>query len=157
MSATKDGEKTVWERVRDEAAALAATLRSDGWDVCQVRADHVAAIDPDDSNSYGGLVYTVPDGVGETLPALLEGGSFDRYEVFRTVAGGELYLVTRLRDEESERGVVLAGAVALDQVAELADAARERGELHTHVRLLDGTHLATFRHADPTDFFPEDG
>ncbi|CCQ33569.1 hypothetical protein HLRTI_002527 [Halorhabdus tiamatea SARL4B] len=157
MSATTAGEKTVWKHVREEAAALAATLRVDGWDVCQVRADHVAAIELGDSAARTGLVYTVPDSVGEGLPALLEGGSFDRYEVFRTVAGGELYLVTRLRDEETERGVVLAGAVGLDQVAELAEAARERGELRTHVRLLDGTHLATFRHADPTDFFPEDG
>lgn len=157
MSATTDGEKTVWERVREEATALATALRSDGWEVRQVRASHVAAIDPSDAAQPTGLVYTVPDSVGETLPALLEGGSFDRYEVFRTVAGGDLYLVTRLRDEENERGVVLTGAIALEQVTGLADAARERGELGTHVRLLDGTHLATFRHADPTDFFPEDG
>jgi len=156
MSATTGTEKTVWEQVREEAAALAAGLRADGWDVSQVQADHVAAIEPGDSAAHAGLVYTVPDSVGETLPALVEGGSFDRYDVFRTVAGGDLYLVTRLRDEETERGVVLAGVVALDQVAELADAARERGELRSHVRLLDGTHLATFRHEDPTHFFPEE-
>lgn len=155
MSATTGGDETVWERVREEAAALAAELRADGWDVSLVRADHVAAIEPGDSTAREGLVYTVPDSVGETLPALVDGGSFDRYEVFRTVAGGDLYLVTRLRDEETGRGVVLAGAVGLDQVSGLADAARERGELHTHVRLLDGTHLATFRHEEPAHFFPE--
>jgi len=157
MSATRSGEPTVWEQVREEATALAALLRADGWDVVQVRADHVAAVESGDSTARTGLVYTVPDSVEEVLPTLVEGGSFDRYEVFRTVARGDLYLVTRLRDEETEQGVVLAGAVGLDQVGGLADAARERGELHTHVRLLDGTYLATFRHEDPTHFFPEDG
>lgn len=156
MSATTGGGRTVWERVREDAEELAAELQADGWQVCVVQAGHVAAVPPSASTDRHGLVYIVPDSVGEELPELVDESSFDRYEVFRTVAGNTLYLVIRVRDDETERGVVLSGAIDVEQGQELADAARERDELHSHVRLLDGTHLATFRHEDPTHFFPEE-
>lgn len=44
-----------------------------------------------------------------------------------------------------------AGAV-LDEYA-----VRNAGELHTHVQLLDWTHLGSFRHDDPAAFLPSLG
>ncbi|WP_135666072.1 DUF7529 family protein [Halorhabdus rudnickae] len=154
MSATTPDGQAVWERVLEDAKALAAELRVDGWDVLIVRADHVAAVSPRESTERHGLIFTAPDSVAEQLPDLIDGGSFDRYEVHREDVAENRFLAIRIRDDETERGVVLVGVLDWSRIGDLADAAREREQLHSHVRLLDGTHVATFRHEDPSLFFP---
>lgn len=154
-SAITDGG-TAAERLRDSVADMADALRADGWEVQTVHAGHVTPVPPEAEEDHHGLVYVAPDGVAETLPEAVERGSFDRYEAFRHVAGDDLSLVTELRDSQRQLAVLLAGTVDRERAEPLAQAARERGVLHSHVRLLDGTHLATFRHEEPTHFFPED-
>ncbi len=50
--------------------------------------------------------------------------------------------------------ILLAGTVDTTAADPLVEAAAERGELRTHVQLLDGTHLGSFEHDDPSLFFP---
>lgn len=100
-----------------------------------------------------GLVYVPPDSVGEELPALVERDEFDRYETFRRQVGSDLFLLTKVTTHDADAAVLLVGAVDLSTAQPLIDVARERSELHSHVRLLDETHLATFHHEDP-DHFP---
>jgi hypothetical protein len=156
MATTTGNEQTVQKRVLAAADGLAEDLRADGWDVRLVRAGHVAPVPPGESEENHGVVYVVPDSAGEELTEVVEGGSFDQYEAYRHVSGRDLSLVTELRDPERRVAVVLVGTVDRDRAEPLATAARERGVLRSHVRLLDGTPLATFRHEEPGHFFPEE-
>ncbi|WP_436908600.1 DUF7529 family protein [Halosimplex marinum] len=159
MSAETDDDTSPWGETVREANEMAAELRADGWEVVVVRAGHVAPLSPEASETdRSGLVYLAPDGVAESLPAVAERGEFDRSRAFRRRLGTDLFLVTRVSDPERRLAVLLVGGVDLDQpaAADLAAAARERGRLHSHVELLDGTHLATFAHDHPADFLPED-
>jgi hypothetical protein len=155
MAEATGTDGTVRERVLDTADGLARELREDGWEVRVVNAGHVAPVQPSEAEDHHGLMYLVPDSAGEKVLELLDRGSFDRYETFRHVAASDLSLVTRLTDRANELAVILVGTFDLDRAEGLASAARERGELYSHVRLLDGTHVATFRHEDPAHFFPE--
>jgi hypothetical protein len=150
---TQDGTSP-WGRTLEEANAMADRLRGDGWDVVTVRAAHVGPLAPDEGDTDRfGLVYVAPDGVSESLPAAVERGDLRNYEVFRRELGSDLYLLTRLTDPDERVAVLLVGAVDLSMADGLVDAARERGAVHSHVELLDGTHLLSVRHDDPSAFF----
>jgi len=156
MSANAADDASAWGRTLREAGEMADRLRADGWDVVTVRAGHVAPVAPErgDTDRFG-LVYVAPDGVADALPNVLGRADIDRYEAFRRQVGDDLFLLTRLSDPDAAVAVLLVGAVTLTTAEPLVDAARDRGAFHSHVDLLDGTHIASFRHDDPAAFFPQ--
>lgn len=138
---------------------MAETLRADGWDAVVVRAGNVAPVVPEDrDDDRFGLTYLAPDGVAESLPAAIEGASLEQSTVFTQQVGTDHFLLTRVSDPNARVAVLLVGAVDLSQPAvdDLASLATDRGHLYSLVELLDGTHLATFRHDHPADFLPEE-
>jgi len=156
MAANATDDSSAWGRTLGEAGEMADRLRTEGWDVVTVRAGHVAPVPPErgDTDRFG-LVYVAPEGVADTLPAVVERADLRRYEVFRRQVGNDLFLLTRLDDPDARVAVLLVGAVNLTTAEPLVDAARERGVLHSHVHLLDETRLASVRHDDPAAFFPQ--
>lgn len=136
---------------------MTATLEADGWDVVTVRAGHVAPEPP----SHGeidrfGFVYLAQGADEAALRSAFDAGDFESYQVFSHRTGSNLYAITRLTDPDRSLAVLLVGAVNLTHAAELATAAHERGEMYSHVQLLDGTHLGSVHHDDPAHFLPED-
>lgn len=157
MTDLDSAEATPWRRTLAAATDAAEELRDDGWDVTTVRAGHVAPEPPEhgDSDRYG-LVYVAPDSTEAPFREAFEPGAFDTYEVFRRRDGSDLYLLTRVLDHDRRIAVVLVGAVNLAHAADLRATAAETGEMYSHVQLLDGTHLGTFEHDDPSLFFGGD-
>lgn len=158
MAADTDDDPSAWSRTLREANEMAEDLRADDWEVVTVRAGHVAPVAPDHGETDRfGLVYVAPDGVAESLPAAVDGAEFDRSTAFRRRVGTDLFLLTRVEATDARVAVLLVGAVDLSrpEASDLASVARDRGHLRSHVELLDGTHLATFRHDHPADFLPE--
>jgi len=150
-----DSGLSAWGRTLREANEMADRLRSEGYDVVTVRAGHVAPLAPDEGDDDRfGLVYVAPDSVAESLLALVERAAIDEYEVFRRAVGGDLFVLVCLTDEDGRAAVLLVGAVTRAGAGPIVDAARERGVVHSHVELLDGTRLLSVRHDDPAAFFP---
>ena len=149
-----DAELGAWERTLEEMTALAAERADEGWDTLTVTAADTAPTPPDagETDRFG-LVYTVGGDVASDVAAAHDAG-FDRYEVYRRQVGGTLFLVTELRNTGERRAVFVAGAVDLTVADRLVEAARERGELYTHLQTLDWTHLGSVHHDDPGAFFP---
>ena len=144
-----------WGETLQEANEMGERLRADGWEVVTVRAGHVAPFPPDRGDAdRSGLVFVAPDDVADGLRAAVDGADLTDYEVFRRQVGSDLFVLVRLTDADARVAVLLVGAVDLATAGPLREAARERGVLYSHVRLLDGTHLAIFRHDDPTAVFP---
>lgn len=157
MSDSTPSGGSAWSRTLESATEMADDLRAEGWEVVTVRAGHVAPEPPGagDTGRFG-YVYLAQGEIAEEFEAAIEEGSFEEYEVFASREGNDLFLLTRVLDSDRGLAVLLVGAVDLTQAGELASAARERGEMYSHVVLLDGTHLGSFRHDDPSVLLPED-
>lgn len=155
MSGDADDERGGWQRTVDALRELESELEAAGWEVVAVPAGHVAPVSPEagESDRFG-LVHTVPGEVAEAFEAAFEAGRFAEYEVFRRQVGNRLFLVTKLTAPDERVAILLAGNVDMTYADALEAAAESRGELYTHVELLDGTHLGSFQHDDPALFFP---
>ncbi len=146
-----------WAKTLASTTEMETELRDDGWEVVTVRAGHVAPEPPEhgDTDRFG-FVYLAQGEDADDFTDAVERAAFDGYEVFNRREGDDLFVLTRLTDAEQKLAVLLVGAVNLSHATDLAEAARERGVMYSHVQLLDGTHLGSFRHDDPTAFLPED-
>lgn len=156
MTTDGDGDdRGAWERTLDALRDLESELEADGWTVVAVPAGHVAPVPPEaEAADRFGLVHVVPGDEAEGFATAFETGTFAEYEVFRRTVGRRLFLLTKLTAPEERIAILLAGTVDTTQAEALIAAAEERGEIHTHVQLLDGTHLGSFQHDDPALFFP---
>lgn len=144
-----------WQRTLAELRRLEAELEEDGWQVVAVAAGHVAPEPPGagETDRFG-LVHVVPGDEVDGFTEAFGAGTFGEYEVFRRRVGHRLYLLTKLTAAEQRVAILLAGSVDCTQADALIEAAAARGEIYTHMQLLDGTHLGSFKHDDPTLFFP---
>lgn len=147
---------TAWSRTVGELRLLEEDLEADGWEVAAIIAGHVAPEPPaaGDTDRFG-LVYVIPGDDAETFNDTFRAGEFAEYEIFRQRLGQRLFLVTKLSDPHARTAILLAGNVDLTQSSALIETARDREVLYTHVQLLDGTVLGSFRHEDPSLFFEE--
>lgn len=154
-NATEPTETTSpWERTLTEMRALAAERRAEGWTAATVQAGDTTPEPPSagESDRFG-IVYTVPNDSVDPIRSFSDDGSVDEYTVYRRTAGSTLFVVTELADHDSRAVLFVAGAVDLDYADDLKTAAAAAGEMYTHLQLLDWTHLASFRHDDPSAFF----
>lgn len=151
-----EGE-SAWARTLASATEMEAEMREDGWEVVTIRAGHVAPEPPEhgDTDRFG-FVYVAQGEDAEAFRDAAERAEFDGYEVFNRREGEDLFVLTRMTDADGELALLLVGTVNLSHAGDLAAAARERGEMYSHVQLLDGTLLGSFRHDDPDAFLPED-
>ncbi|MFC7155950.1 hypothetical protein ACFQPA_10835 [Halomarina halobia] len=172
LASNADQLKDAWEATLEEMRAIAAELEAEGWDVTAVSAVNTAPTNPEagESDRFG-LVHVVADNRAEDFRGAFERGTgaspesedgevtelggFERYEVFRTEAGGSAFQVTVLYADEPRVAIVLAGGYELAFAQGMIRTAIERDEMYTHVQTLDKTHLGSFRHEDWELFFPE--
>lgn len=156
MTGDSDDEaENAWQRTVAELNRLEAELEAAGQHVVAIPAGHIAPVPPDagETDRFG-LVHVIPGEEAEAFTDAFEAGAFVEYEVFRRQVGHRLFLLTKLGAPDAEVTILLAGSVATTYADGLREAAASRGEIYTHVQLLDGTHLGSFRHDDPALFFP---
>jgi len=143
-----------WRETIADLNELAAEREADGWQTVCLQAGDTAPVSPavGESDRFG-YVYTVSNDVVDEFEAVFDAGTFDSFTVYRKQLGETLFLITEVTDSKAEVSILIAGAVDLDSVDALKEAAMEAGEMYTHVQLLDWTHLGSFSHDDPSAFF----
>lgn len=147
-----------WEQTIADLESVAEERREAGFETVTIQAADTAPEPPAAGRTDRfGLVYTVPSNAADEFGAVDERAEFDEFRVYRRRVGETLYLVTELRDPGTETAVLIAGAVDLTLADALKRAARERGVIYTHLRLLDGTELGSFSHEPPEAFFGDLG
>jgi hypothetical protein len=148
--------KDAWEATIEDMYAMAEELEEQGWEVTAIGAGHTAPESPRaEPEGRFGLTYTIPDNYAEAFREAFREDGFERYEVYRGEQEGTAFQVTALYDEGTSTAVLLAGAYELRHATPLVATAMKTGEMYTHVRLLDGTHLGSFRHEGYELFFPD--
>ncbi|MEF8842514.1 MAG: hypothetical protein V5A62_12965 [Haloarculaceae archaeon] len=148
--------KEAWEATIEDMHAMAEELEEQGWEVAAIGAGHTAPESPraEPEGRYG-LTYTVPDNYADEFREAFREDGFERYEVYREEQEGTAFQVTALYDGETSTAILLAGAYELRHANPLIATAMKVGEMYSHVRLLDGTHLGSFRHEGYELFFPD--
>lgn len=148
--------KDAWEATIEDMYAMEAELEAEGWEVAAVGAGHTTPESPRaEPEGRFGLTYTIPDNFAERFGEAFREDGFDRYEVYRGEQEGTVFQVTALYDDETSTAILLAGAYELRDANPLIATAMKAGVMYSHVRLLDGTHLGSFRHDGYELFFPD--
>ena len=148
--------KDAWEATIEDMYAMEEELEEQGWAVAAIGAGHTAPESPRaEPEGRFGLTYTIPDNYAEVFREAFRENGFERYEVYRQEQEGTAFQVTALYDDETETAILLAGAYELRHANPLIATAMKTGEMYSHVRLLDGTHLGSFQHEGYELFFPD--
>jgi len=136
-----------WQQTLDEMDALAADRRADGWEVLTVMAAHTDTVSRDmREHDRFGLSHIVPDSDADAFAELYDEDAFDEYLAYGTEVEQYMYLVTELVDAERERSIMIASQYDTTFAPGMVENAREEGVLHTYVKRIDGTILATVDH-----------
>lgn len=154
---TPSPQSAAWERTREEASDIVAEHESAGWTATLVTAGHVAPETPERSDTdRPALEFVVPGEDAAAVESAVATVDFDATRVHRRAMEGWTFLVIELLATAAERAILVAGAYESRFEAPIASAARDSGTVLTVIRTLDETVAATFRHDDPSVFFPED-
>jgi hypothetical protein len=156
LAAHHEARKDAWSRTLADMNAMAEELEDQGWETVTVGAGDTAPEHPDvGEEGRWGLVYVVPGNHAAEFVEVFEEGAFPEYNVYRTVAGNQVFLVTELRDADSRTAIFVAGAYERSRARPLIDTAKSAGKMYTHLQKLDGTHLGSFEHEGYEKFFPD--
>ncbi|MEE6210663.1 hypothetical protein U3A55_10905 [Salarchaeum sp. III] len=156
-----DAKRDAWAQTLADMEALADDLEAEGWTTVTLRAGDTATKgldsndDPDDEDVQYGIFHVVPDNDAAAFEDAFREDGFPVYDVYRAEVDGRVFLVTELRDPETETAIFIAGNFLRHYAQPLVEAAVEQGGLYTHVQRLDTTHLGSFEHDGYEKFFPE--
>jgi hypothetical protein len=156
MSQNAGAYKDAWTATIEEMKSMAAELEEDGWDAYYVGAGDTAPESPRvEPEGRFGLTYVIPNNYEEGFVDAFRAGGFGEYEVFRNEVAGTVFQVTVLYDEPTNQAILIAGNYDLMHANPSILTSMREGETYTHVQLLDGTHLGSFRHEQWGLFFPD--
>ena len=149
--------KEAWGRTNEDMEAIAEARREEGWEVVAVPAVHTSPVGKRQGKNEErfGLVHVIPDNYADEFVEAFEQGEFPRYEAYRNEVGQHVYLVTELRDPETETVILIASHYEGNRAREMLRSVREEGVIYTHAKTLDGTHLGSVRHEEYGPLVPE--
>ncbi|MHB9288086.1 hypothetical protein ACKVMT_13725 [Halobacteriales archaeon Cl-PHB] len=152
--AAKDG----WERTVEDMRAMAEDRRKRGFDTYTLASGNTGTIAPNEGgpdDDRFGLSHLIPDDELEEFEEFYQNGEYTDTGVYQVTDSGNTLMVTEHIDHDNERIIYIAGAFRIVDAAALVRAAMDRGYLHTYVRTLDNEIHGTFKHDDPSAFFPD--
>lgn len=159
LAASADVHRNAWEETIEEMNASADEYAADGWETHAVAALNTAAVSRDEAAAARadigwGLVHTIPDNFVDGFADAVDRGAFPEYDVFRRLVDGRVFHLLVLRDPDERLALFVAGNYPLQGAEGCIAAAKDEEGLQSWLRGTDGTVAGTFRHAEPSKFFP---
>lgn len=138
-----------WQELLDDADAIAAEYRDDGWETLVIQPGDVTPL----SGEPFGLDVLAPSGEFEALEATLEAATFDTTHVYRAEKDDVRFFI--IVTEAADAGVtaIVPAFLTLQEEAPLKEKATDEGVMYTHVHPLSEETRVTFSHDDPELFF----
>ena len=145
-----------WEQTVTDMRQMAADRQDSGYDTVAIPAGDTTPKPPasGDTNEWG-LSHIIPGNFAADFTDTHERADFDDTGVYQAQLDGLAFIVTELIDHDTQIAVFIAGSYKLQFAAPLVRTAIDRDKMFTHVHKLDGTHLGTVEHDDPSAFFPD--
>lgn len=151
-----EAAKEGWIQLLEEMEAMDDQFAAEGWETLSIAAGDAAPVVPEKSSlDRHGYAYVIPGDDAERFRERFVPDGFPRSEVYRAVAGSNLFLLTVLQDPPTETAILVAGVLDLGDLSECRRISQQSGKMYTHILKIDGTHLGSFEHDDPEPFFPD--
>ncbi len=145
-----------WEQTIADMRRMAADRQDNGYETVAVPAGDTTPKPPTsgDTDEWG-FSHVIPGNYAAEFTEMYEQADFEETGVYQAQIDGLAFLVTECLDHDEQIAVFIAGSYKLQFAAPLVRTAMDRGRMFTHVQKLDGTHLGTIEHDDPSAFFPD--
>ncbi|WP_255198262.1 DUF7529 family protein [Halorarius litoreus] len=155
MSADNPFGKVVghWEAVVEDMEETATQYRNAGWETVELHPGDVTVV-PADHEQFG-IVAIAPDDEFAALLDIVEGRTFDSYEVYRGDTEGVVFLLVVVEADAADAAVFLPAYYERTESGE-GELRKHEGVLHTRVRNLQGDEIVEFTHENPEPFFPDE-
>lgn len=156
IARSSDQARGAWQQTLADLDAMVADREDAGYEVAKVVAGDTTPKDPasGDTDEWG-LSYVIPANHVEAFESVYDRATFDETGVYQAHSGPFQFIVTECIDHDAELVLFVAGSYELRFAADLVRTAVDRDRMYTHLKKLDGTHLATIEHEDPDSFFPD--
>lgn len=148
-----------WDDVLDDLEATAEEYDEAGWTTVTVDPGDVAFRSEDAFDRFGiELVLGDEEAAAVAEHVTAPDASFDTCSVFQAPVEDVVFLVVVVEDPGREVAILYPAFydTTSEDVQATLDLARERREMHTHLRDLGEEHLLTFTHDDVSLFLPEE-
>lgn len=143
-----------WRDLLEDTAATATEYEAQGWDVCSLNPGDVTP--RYDSEKPFGLGVLVPNPQFDTVDELVNSGTFDNVEVYKSAVGPVVFLLVVERDEEREIAILIPAYYNRMTDSEFVEAVEDKEEMRFQIRALGEAHEISFAHEDCSLFLPED-
>lgn len=155
IARSPDAVRDGWGRTIEDTRRMMTDREEDGYETLMLPAGDTTPKNPDsgETNEWG-LSYTIPGNKAEPFLEFTERASFDETAVYQKAEGGNVFIVTECIDLNNKLSLFVIGAYQMRFASPMVRTAMDRGEMHTHIKKLDGTHLQTIEHRHPEAFFP---
>lgn len=158
LAGVQDTLKSGWQRTLEDMTAMAANREDKGYQTLTVPTGDAApeppSAGPEDDDSWG-ISFVVPGNKADELRERFRTSEFDDVGVYQATVQGQVFLVVELVDTDDDVAVFLAGHYEMRHAPALVRHALEQDAMYVHAQRLDGSHVGTAKHDDPTDFFPD--
>ena len=144
-----------FKRAVEDMRAMAKDREDKGFQTLTIPAGDVATKNPADGDDEWGLSFVIPGDRAEDFEFFYAEGEYDETGVYQSATTAHVFVVTEYVDFDAGLVVFLAGSYEKRFAAPMVRTAMDRGRMYTHVKKLDTTHLGTFEHDDPHEFFPD--
>lgn len=155
IAAQSEAASSGFERAVEDMRAMAKDREDKGFQTLTIPAGDVATKNPSDGDDEWGLSFVIPGDKAEEFEYFYEEGEYEDTGVYQSGTAAHVFIVTEHVDLDAGLVVFLAGSYEKRYAAPMVRTAMDRGRMYTHVKKLDSTHLGTFAHDDPSEFFPD--
>lgn len=158
IAESPDSIREAWDQTISDARAMATDREDAGYETLVLVSQDTSPVAPDagDGDEWG-LTHLLDGDTAETFADARERVDFDETAVYQAGAADSVFMVTECIDHDAEFVLFIAGAFRRREAIDLVRAALDREEMHSHVRLLDGTIVGSIEHDAASPFFPNPG
>ncbi|QSG08851.1 DUF7529 family protein [Halapricum desulfuricans] len=156
LAQASDEAQSGWEQTVEDMRRMAADRADTGYETVTIAAGDTTPKPPSsgDTDEWG-LSYVVPSNFADDFLDAYEQATFEETGVYQAESMGFAFVVTECLDHDANIALFIAGTYQLQFAAPLVRTAMDRDQMYTHVQKIDGTHLGTIEHDDPSAFFPD--
>lgn len=158
IAESPDSIREAWNRTIADTRAMAADREEAGYETMVLISQDTSPVAPGaGEGEEWGLTHLVDGDTADAFTEARERVEFDETAVYQAGAADSIFLVTECLDHDEEFVLFIAGAFRRREAVDLVRVALDREEMHTHVRLLDGSIVGSIEHDDASAFFPDAG
>ncbi|MFC5971375.1 hypothetical protein ACFPYI_08550 [Halomarina salina] len=144
------------EQMLADTKAMIADREQNGYETLLLSAGDTTPKNPTSGKTdEWGLTYIISGDKEESLLEFDSRADFDETIVYQKIQSNNVFIVIERIDTDQQLSLFISGTYRMQFASEMVRTSMERGEMHSHIKKLDGTSLVSYRYDEPEKFFPD--